>query len=99
MVAMRTIMEAGHSFTKEVMVRGYYIYNSIWEAYIGEELSCQCDEANPHNPYAVAVMKSTKIVGHPPRKVSTLCSLFIRKGGTIHCQITGTRRYSAARGD
>ena len=26
------------SFTREAMVRGYHIYNSIWEAYIGKEL-------------------------------------------------------------
>ena len=87
--------EAVRSFTREAMVRGYHIYNSIWEAYIGEELSCQRDEDNEHDPYAVAVLKSATIVGHLPRKVSTLCSLFIRRGGTIHCRITGRRRYSA----
>ena len=83
------------SFTREAMVRGYHIYNSIWEAYIGEELSCQREEDNAHDPYAVAVLKSATVVGHLPRKVSTLCSLFIRRGGTIHCRITGRRRYSA----
>ena len=95
-----TMADGGSSsgcFTREVMVRGYHIYNSIWEAYIGEELSCQRDEDNRHDPYAVSVMKSATIVGHLPRKVSTLCSLFIRRGGTIYCQITGRRRtrYSA----
>ena len=64
-------------------------------AYIGEALLCQCDEDNRHDPYAVAVMKSATIVGHLPRKVSTLSSLFIRRRGTIHCQIMGRRRYSA----
>ena len=73
------------SFTREATVRGYHIYNSIWEAYIGEELSCQREEDNAHDPYAVAVLKSATVVGHLPRKVSTLCSLFIRRGGTIHC--------------
>ena len=34
------------SFIREAMVRGYHIYNSIWEAYIGEELLCQQDEEN-----------------------------------------------------
>ena len=33
--------EVVNSFTREAMVRGYHVYNSIWEAYIGEELSCQ----------------------------------------------------------
>ena len=60
------IIEAGHSFIREVMVRGYHIYNSIWEAYIGKELSCQHNEANPHDPYAVSIMKSATIVEHLP---------------------------------
>ena len=77
------------------MVRGYHIYNSIWEAYIGEELLCQQDEENRHDPYAVAVLKSATVVGHLPRKISTLCSLFIRRGGAIRCRITGRRCYSA----
>ena len=34
------------------------------------------------------------IVGHVPRKFS-ICSIFIRKGGTISCQVSGGRRYSA----
>ena len=83
------------SFTREAMVRDYHIYNSIWEAYIGEELSCQREEDNAHDPYAVAVLKSAMVVGHLPTKVSTLCSLFIRRRGMIHCRITGRRRYSA----
>ena len=33
------LSEVVTSFTREAMVRGYHIYNSIWEAYIGEELS------------------------------------------------------------
>ena len=30
-----------------------------------------------------------------PRKISALCSTFIRKGGTISCCVTGSRRYSS----
>ena len=59
-------------FTREAMVRGYHIYNSIWEVYISEELSCQREKDNAHNPYAVAVLKSAKIVGHLPRKIYSL---------------------------
>lgn len=34
------------------------------------------------------------IVGHLPRKISCVCSLFIRRGGTITCKVSG-RRHSA----
>ena len=33
-------------------------------------------------------------VGHVPRKSSTICSVFIRRGGSIRCRVTGSRRYS-----
>ena len=35
------------------------------------------------------------VVGHVPRKISTVCSMFLLKGGSISCQVTGKRRYSA----
>ena len=34
-------------------------------------------------------------VGHLPRKISCVCSLFIRRGGTITCKVSGRRRHSA----
>ena len=35
------------------------------------------------------------IIGHVPRKISALCSLFIRRGGVLKCCVDGSRRYSA----
>ena len=64
-------LSARSSFTRVAMVRGYHIYNSIWEAYIGEELLCQRDEENRHDLYAVAVLKSTTVVGHLRLVLST----------------------------
>ena len=35
------------------------------------------------------------MVGHLPKKTSSTCSLFIRKGGTIDCEVTDpNRKYS-----
>ena len=41
--------------------------------------------------FAVAVMKGGTVVGHIPRKISNVCSIFIRKGGSIFCLTTGSR--------
>ena len=72
----------------EAMIRGYHEYQSIWEAEIGENLTCIREPGNvrdPYHTYAVAVIKpeSSTIVGHVPRKLSAICSLFLRKGGSI----------------
>ena len=34
------------------------------------------------------------IIGHLPRKLSRVCSLFLRRGGVISCAVTGGHRYS-----
>ena len=43
----------------------------------------------------MAVIKSSNIVGHLPRKISLICSLFLgRSGSSIECEVIGNRRYS-----
>ena len=49
---------------------------------------------NSKDPFAVAVVKSRVTVGHIPRKISSICSMFLRHGGTINCRVTASRRYS-----
>ena len=78
------------------VVRGYHVYKDIWTSARGEELQCQRETGNVHDLYAaVSVMRRGNIVGHISRKISTVCNLFIRQGGTITCVITGNRQYSA----
>ena len=35
-----------------------------------------------------------EIVGHLPRNISTMCSIFIRRGEIIYCTVSGRRQYS-----
>ena len=42
----------------------------------------------------MAVMKNEVVIGHLPRKISKLCSIFLREGGSIYCTVTGRRRHS-----
>ena len=36
---------------------------------------------NHHDPFAVATYRSSNVVGHVPRKISTICYVFLRKSG------------------
>ena len=76
-------------------VRGYHIYKNVWDAVIGEELQCERELANERDRYAVAARKDGTIIGHLPRAISRVCSLFLRRGNSITCHVTGHRRYSA----
>ena len=57
-------------------------------------LFCRREPTNVSDRYAVAVLKDEVTVGHLPRKFSKIFSLFLRRGGSITCQVTGHRRYS-----
>jgi len=63
------------------------------------QLQCEREVGNSHDPMSVAVKKlidgENTIVGHVPRRISPLCSVFIRRGGSITCIVDGPRRYSA----
>ena len=82
-------------FVINSVVRGYNVYKDIWTSARGEELQCQRETGNVHDLYAVSVMQRGNTVGHFSRKISTVCNLFIRQGGTITYMITGNRQYSA----
>ena len=78
-------------FETDSSVRGY---QGNWTSIIGKQLNCEREDENPRDRYAVAIKRSGNILGHVPRNISTLCSLFLRRGGAIYCVVTGRRRYS-----
>ena len=87
-------------------VRGYHVYRDIWNPSVGDKLECRREPTNVQDRYAVAVaykrltdvddnLNDDTTVGHLPRKISCVCSLFIRRGGSITCEISGRRRHSS----
>ena len=80
------------------MIHGHHVYKEIWDPVNGKELTCEREIGNSSDPLAVAVMKrlhgEDNVVGHLPRRISPLCSAFLRRGGTIKCIVDGHRRYS-----
>ena len=75
------------------IVRGYYAYQEIWSAPLGEVLFCQRETDNRHDRFAVAIVKESEVVGHVRREISSICSVFLLSG-TITCEVTGSRQYS-----
>ena len=59
-------------------------YKLIWNnPVVGEDLLCECEVGNPHDTHAVAVKKAIDgnltMVGHIPRRISLICSMFLRR--------------------
>ena len=87
-----------HVFTIESKVRGYHVCKGIWNPSMdGRQLP---EIGNSQDPCAVAVMENliagspTVIIGHVPHLISTVCSIFIQRGGSLTCIVTGARQYS-----
>ena len=79
-----------HEYRFPCCVRGYHIYKEV-----GGKMKCQREPSNVTDKYAVSVVKDNgDIVGYLPRKIFKVLSLFLRRGGTIACEVTGHRRYS-----
>lgn len=70
-------MAAVTTFSVESMVRGYHVYKDVWTSSVGEHLPCRRETTNLADRFAVAVMKGATVVGHIPRKISNVCSIFI----------------------
>ena len=81
-------------FEGHACIHCYHIYKDIWEAADGEELLCKQEPHNDHNRHSVAVRRKRAVVGHLLRKMARVCSLSLRRGGTIRFTVTGRRRYS-----
>jgi len=68
-----------------------YMARSIY----GERLQCQEEYGNPHDMYAVSVIRDDHNVGHLLCNISTPYHMFLHSGGAIVSVVNGARRYSA----
>ena len=59
---------------RDCCVRGYHVYQEIWEAAVSEVLVCEREPRNVEDRYAVAEKKDGTVIGHLPRKISRICS-------------------------
>ena len=76
------------------VIRGHHVYKDIFTPTIGKILQSRREPDNSYDSFAIAIIENDTIVGHVPRNISVLCDLFLKKGGTISCVITGPRQYS-----
>ena len=63
-----------------LIVFGDIVYGTVWNSTIGKFLYCERDRDNARDRYCEAVKKSDIVVGHLPRKISRMCSLFLGRG-------------------
>ena len=60
-------------FRFDSVVRGYHVYEDIWDAVEEQILDSRREPSNRHDPFTVSVIQNGTVVGHLPRRISTIC--------------------------
>ena len=89
-----------NAFSIEPKIRGHHEYKFVWDnPFVAKDLLCEQEVANPHHMHAVAVKKvidgNLTVVEHVPRRIYSICSIFLRCRGTIGCSVDGSHQYSS----
>ena len=84
------------SVSVECCIRGYHVYQRMWNPELGEVAVAVRESGNHHDRYAVAILETDTLctVGHVPREISKECFYFLRMGGAIKAEVVGRRRRS-----
>ncbi len=71
---------AEERFFVDSVVRGFHIYKDVWVG-LGDTLLYQQEFGNIQDPFAVTVARheDDTVVGHVPRRISSLCYFFLRR--------------------
>ena len=73
-------------------VRGCHAYMKIWNPVDGAVLLCTRETDNPHDNYAVSIIRNSYIEGHVPLGLrKTFSNLFSLPLSTMLCIVTGKK--------
>ena len=88
---MAAPMQNAGSFNFASYIRGFHVYMNIWDPEINEVLTLVHEKNNKSDKFAMAVLKSGRIVGHAPRENSKIMYFYMQRGGKITVRVTGTK--------
>ena len=70
--------------------RRYHVYQNSWDVAIGAQLP-PCKRA--WELQGSLRRGSGETISRVPKKISSVCSMFLLRGGTIHCRVIASRCY------
>lgn len=85
-------------FAFDCASRGYHVYRDVWNPRIGQKLHIEQDNANVHDPFAMAIKATQRgkliyweTVGHIPREISRFCYYFVNYGGALEGRVRDSK--------
>ena len=86
------VIDKTNSFSFNSYARDYHAYMKIWDPVDGSILVCTWETDNPHDNYAVSIIRNSYVVGHVPLGLSKTFSNFLSlPASTMLCMVTGKR--------
>ena len=86
------VINKANSFSFNSYARGYHTYMKIWNPVDGAVLVCTRETDNPHDNYAVSIIRNSYVVDHVPLGLSKTFSNFLSLPVcTMLCIVTGKR--------
>ena len=86
------VIDKANSFSFNSYARGYHAYMKIWNPVDGAVLVCTRETDNPHDNYAVSIIRNSYVVDHVPLGLSKTFSNFLSLPvSTMLCIVTGKR--------
>ena len=85
-------IDKANSFSFNSYAIGYHAYMKIWNPVNGAVLVCTRETDNPHDNYAVSIVRNSYVVGHVSLGLSkTFLNLLSLPVSTMLCIVTGKR--------
>ena len=86
------VIDKASSFSFNSYARGCHTYMKIWNPVDGAVLVWTRETDNPHDNYALSIIRNSYVVGHVPLGLSKTFSNFLSlPASTMLCIVTGKR--------
>ena len=83
------------------VVRGYHVYQVLWEPKVREKFIVLHKQGNKHDGHTMAVYREKEpgvIVRHLPREIAKACYFFAKHDGKVTGEVTGRDVHSEEAG-
>ena len=77
---------ASSEFSITSYIRDYHAYKEVWSPFTGEVSPLEREPDDPEGIHAVAIKKTSEVIGHVPFNIAPYCIRFPKK---IHKQMSG----------
>ena len=83
-------MSKENILTVQSAIRGFHVYESIWQPREAEKLMCEHEENNKYDLFAIKVCRTLdrKIAGHLPIEILRITRFIMALGTIVEGQLT-----------